>query len=198
MRGAESSQIFNNWHHLYNIQRINVIGTSGSGKSTFSKKLAEILNCRHIEIDQLYWRPNWQEAPEDEFLSSLEEALKAEKWVLDGNYTRTTPVKWRNVQMVIWLDYSFPKILTRVVKRAIQRSITKEDLWNTGNRESLLRAISKDSIIWWSIKTYKPNKIKYELTIKDENYNHIQFARLKSPKEADRFLKDLLEFQALQ
>ena len=38
----------------YLVSRINVVGTSGSGKSTFSKKLASKLNCPYIELDQIF------------------------------------------------------------------------------------------------------------------------------------------------
>jgi len=38
-----------------------------------------------------------------------------------GNYTRTIPIKWERVELVVWLDYSFPKTLafTRAIKRSI-------------------------------------------------------------------------------
>ena len=49
------------------MQRINVIGTSGSGKSTFAKELAKQLEINYIEMDALNWLPNWQEADPDKF-----------------------------------------------------------------------------------------------------------------------------------
>ncbi len=39
---------------------INVVGTSGSGKSTLARRLAHRLELPWIELDRLYWRPNWQ------------------------------------------------------------------------------------------------------------------------------------------
>jgi len=83
------------------MQRINVIGTSGSGKSTFSKRFAAIIGAPYLEIDKMFWGPDWTFAPDDVFFKRMEKELRAEKWVLDGNYTRTTPIKWQNVQMVI-------------------------------------------------------------------------------------------------
>ena len=76
------------------MKRINVVGTSGSGKSTISKKLAENLGVPYIELDALFWGPNWTTTPDDEFFESLEKQLTAtDGWVLDGNYSRTTPIK---------------------------------------------------------------------------------------------------------
>ena len=49
------------------MKRINVVGTSASGKTTFSRKLAERLNLTHIELDNLLWLDDWQETPDFEF-----------------------------------------------------------------------------------------------------------------------------------
>jgi adenylate kinase family enzyme len=45
--------------------KINVIGTSGSGKSTLAKQIATELAIPYIEMDRLYWRPDWQGTPDD-------------------------------------------------------------------------------------------------------------------------------------
>ena len=70
--------------------KVNVIGTSGSGKSTFSTALACAQNIPCVEMDRLHWKPNWTESSDDEFFSTLEQALCGDSWVLDGNYNRTT------------------------------------------------------------------------------------------------------------
>lgn len=41
---------------------INVVGTSASGKSTYSKELAAMLDVQYIEMDLLFWKPNWEES----------------------------------------------------------------------------------------------------------------------------------------
>lgn len=146
--------------NLNKLGKINVVGTSGSGKSTFSRKLAQVLKFPYIEMDRIFWQPNWQEPSNEKFFKDLEIALNQEKWVLDGNYTRTIPIKWKNVETIIWLDYSFTRTIFQAVKRAVQRSISKEEFWEgTGNTESFRRIFfSKESIIWWSIKTH--SKVK--------------------------------------
>ena len=49
------------------MNRISVIGTSGSGKTTFANKLAEILRIPHVELDALYWEADWEPAPIEVF-----------------------------------------------------------------------------------------------------------------------------------
>lgn len=173
--------------------KINVVGSSASGKTTFSKKLADKLNSQHIEMDALFWKPDWQQPSDDEFFAILQQHLNLDNWVLDGNYTRTTGIKWQNVDIVIWLDYRFGRNLYQSVSRAVRRAISGKELWqDTNNVETLQKSfLSRDSIIWWMIKNYQKNRKKYLGMMQAQEFQHIQFIQLKSPKDARSFLKNL-------
>lgn len=177
-----------------NMQRINVIGTSGSGKSTLAKKLATKLGYPYIEMDALYWQPNWVESRNAEFFPAIQQALQPPCWVLDGNYTRTTSIKWQQVDTVIWVDYSFTRTLYQANKRAIGRILNQQELWaGTGNTESFKQTfMSRDSVLLWTLKTYHKNKRKYEAIMQAPEYQHIRFIRLQTPKAAQQFLDTLL------
>lgn len=148
---------------LRKVKRINVVGTSGTGKTTFSRELAAVLGLPCIEMDRLFWLPGWQEPREEDFLARLGRAVSADAWVLDGNYNRTAAVKWAGVECVVWLDYSFGRTLAQAVRRAFRRSLSREELWpGTGNRESLRKSFfSRDSIILWTLKSYGSNRARY-------------------------------------
>jgi adenylate kinase family enzyme len=172
--------------------KINVIGTSGSGKTTFGKQLAETLSIPFIEMDALFWGPNWTPTDDEVFFSRLEKALEGDKWVLDGNYSRTTPLKLSRVDVVIWLDFSFPRTSFQAITRAIQRLLSNEELWpGTGNRESLRMLFSKDSIVLWTLTTYTRRRKRIHAMIKDPTLQHIRFHILHSPEEAESFLEAL-------
>ncbi|MBS1594394.1 MAG: adenylate kinase [Bacteroidetes bacterium] len=173
------------------LRRVSVIGTSGSGKSTFARRLAAMMHAPHIELDQLYWGPEWTEPTDDVFFPKIETALSGDSWVIDGNYTRTQPIKWARVQLVIWLDFPLWLTLYRVTTRALSRILTQRELWpGTGNRETWAKLFGKDSIVRWSYDTHASNIVKYERTIADPRYAHITFIRLCSPREAEWFLRD--------
>lgn len=178
---------------LSSFSRINVVGTSGSGKSTFAKKLSSALGYPYVEMDKVFWGPNWKKPSEEEFFDKLRLAVSGPQWVLDGNYTRTIPIKWENIELVIWLDYSFPRALFQAIRRASFRAWTKEELWEgTGNRESFRKSFfSRESIIWWTITTYTKTRKKYESYLSDKRFSHIQFIRLKNHAEAQDFLATL-------
>ncbi len=70
--------------------RISVIGTSGAGKTTFARRLAEAVGAPYVELDAINWQPGWRDlATHDpaEFRRRVAEAAAAEAWVSDGNYS---------------------------------------------------------------------------------------------------------------
>lgn len=172
--------------------KINVIGTSASGKSTFSRQLARIVDVPYIEMDKIFWGPNWYCPSEEEFLKNLQSKLAGENWVLDGNYESSTDIKWNNVDVVIWIDYSFSRTIYQSITRAINRVFSKQELWpDTGNIETPGRLFSKNSIILWAIKTYYPNKKKYKMLMQSEKYSYIEFVHLNSPAESKVYLENI-------
>ncbi len=123
----------------------------------------------------------------------MADRLRAEYWVLDGNYNRTAEIKWSRVDTIVWVDYSFTRTLFQAVKRALVRTVTKQELWGkTGNVESFRKSfLSKDSIILWTLKTYSKNRSRYAELLNDPTYSHIKFVRITSPKKAKAFMGEL-------
>ena len=77
-RGARRSPL--------NLARVVVVGTSCSGKTTFAHRLANILGSQCVELDSLYWRPEW--TPRPDFEQDVLAAARQARWVIDGNYSR--------------------------------------------------------------------------------------------------------------
>ncbi len=86
-------------------RKIVVIGSTGSGKTTLALRISEQLQIPHIELDALYWGPNWTETPQDIFREKVAVALAGDEWVVDGNYTKTYDIVWGRADTIIWLDY---------------------------------------------------------------------------------------------
>lgn len=174
--------------------KINIIGTSGSGKSTLARRIATELSLPYIEMDRLYWRPDWQGTPDEVLLKTLAETLAATSgWVLDGNYNRTRPVKWREVDLVVWVDCGFARTLWQAVTRAFRRAWLQQELWpGTGNRESFRRSFfSRESIIIWTLKTWSSNRERYEADMQNPQYAHIRFVRITRRQQAEALISSL-------
>src|SRR5271170_1593620 len=68
------------------MQRISIVGTSGSGKTTFARDLSIILQIPHIEMDALHWKANWTPCQKEEFRQRVTTAAAADAWTVCGNY----------------------------------------------------------------------------------------------------------------
>ena len=171
--------------------KINIIGTSGSGKSTFSKQIAQKLNIPHIELDGLFWKENWTPSSDQKFFTNIEKAINSENWILDGNYDRTQHIKWDKVDQIIFLDMPFYLVLFRIIKRSLIRSLTRKKLW-AGNQENILKHLfTKDSLILWVIKTFHKNRREYSLLENNNEIPNINFIRLKSKRQLKAFYESL-------
>ncbi len=87
------------------MNRIIVIGSPGSGKSVFSRKLADVTGLPVIHLDNLWWKPDRTTVSRPEFDDKLAEVLKEEKWIIDGDYRRTLETRMKACDTVIFLDY---------------------------------------------------------------------------------------------
>jgi adenylate kinase family enzyme len=103
------------------MQRVSVVGTTGSGKSTFAERLAQAIDAQAIHLDDLMWLPDWQKRDDDEYTALLTSALQTERWVVDGNTRKSRSLVWNNADTVIWLNYSFWVNFMRLLLRTVQR-----------------------------------------------------------------------------
>lgn len=173
------------------MERIAIIGSSSSGKTTLANKLSRKLVIQHKELDYFFWEPNWVQADNETFRFRVDKFTSQQKWITDGNFSQVRDLVWGRATTIIWLDYSFVLIMKQFFSRSIRRSLTKESLWS-GNIETLWNSILKpDSLFVWILKTYKRNIRRYSKLMKDSEYSHAEFIRLKSPKETQQFLNSL-------
>ncbi|MDF1596757.1 MAG: adenylate kinase [Acidimicrobiia bacterium] len=165
------------------MQRVAVVGTSGSGKTTVSGRLAAMLGVPHVELDSLHWEPGWTEAHPEVLRRRVESALSADQWVVDGNYSAVRDLIWPKADTLVWLDYRLARVMWQVTTRTARRIATREELWS-GNRERFSAVFSRDSIIWWALTTYRKNRRKYAVLLEAPQTSHLKTVHLRSPREA--------------
>jgi adenylate kinase family enzyme len=102
------------------MQRILVIGSGGSGKSTVAKEIASRLDLPLIHLDALYWQPGWRAAETSEWERVVRELTAAPCWVMDGNYGGTLDVRLPRCDTVVFLDLPRVVCLWRVLKRRLE------------------------------------------------------------------------------
>ncbi len=174
--------------------RLVIIGSTGSGKSTLAKQLAHQLKLEHIELDALNWRPNWQAASPEEFQALVDAATRAQRWVVDGNYSQVRPLIWSRAQAIIWLDYPLWTVFWRLTFRIFRRWWRKELLWGS-NYESLwthFKIWSDDSLWHWLLKSYWQRKHEYTEWLSRPEYRHLYVLHFRYPKQAEEWLRHIL------
>jgi adenylate kinase family enzyme len=168
--------------------RISVVGTSGSGKTTFASQLAARLGVPRIELDALNWGPNWTPAEVETFRDRVRLATAADAWVCDGNYSAVRPIVLERADTVVWLDLPLRTCLWRVIRRTARRRRSREDLWGSGNRESWRKQLGRDSLIWWVLTTHRRRRREYEERFADPAMAHVRIHRFRSQAEAEAWL----------
>ncbi len=169
------------------LKRVSVVGTSCSGKTTFAKSLAQILKIKHVQLDAINFLPNWIERPKEEFLDLVEKEAAADVWVFDGNYTRTREIVWQRATAIVWLNYSFPRTFYRSLKRTTHRVFSREELYS-GNRETFQKAfMSRDSILFWVLKTYHEKRRRYTKLLRKDGQSEKKIFIFEHPKQAENF-----------
>ena len=98
-------------------QKILVIGCAGSGKSTLSKELRDITGLPLFHLDNIWWRPDRSHISREEFDRKLDEILLTDRWMIDGNYSRTYEVRFQACDTVIFLDYPFDVCMNGIKER---------------------------------------------------------------------------------
>ena len=110
------------------MRRVASIGSPGSGKTYFAKRLAGLLRVPLYHLDDLYWHADWVATPEPEWEREIHRLVGLRDWVIDGNYASTLDVRLRAADTVIFLDTPYRKCLHRALWRTMQNLWSDEHL----------------------------------------------------------------------
>ena len=80
------------------------LGTNGSGKSTFARKLRDKSGLPLFYLDMIKHKPDRTEILREEFNIKLAEIIKMPEWIIDGNYQRTLEVRMEEADTIILFD----------------------------------------------------------------------------------------------
>ncbi len=170
------------------MQRMSVVGVTGSGKTTLARHVAARLDLPCIELDALHWKAGWTMANLDDFRTDVAHAVAGGRWVADGNYAKVRDLVWGRADTLVWLDYTLALVLGRLLRRTLRRVGTGQELWN-GNKERFTdQFLSRESLFLWAIGTHRRYRVQFPSLLQEEAYAHLTVVRLRTPTQARRWL----------
>ncbi len=86
------------------MKKIIVIGCPGSGKTTFSEKLRDKTSLPLYYLDAIWHKPDKTHISREDFDIKLEEILRLDSWIIDGNYKRTLERRMAVCDTVVLFD----------------------------------------------------------------------------------------------
>lgn len=105
---------------LSNINKISVIGGSGTGKTTLSNNLSNNLNIPVYHLDGINYFQNWEPRDKVERDKIILEKIEEPQWIIDGTYNSTLGIRIQKADLIIYLDYSsfaqLKGVMTRFLK----------------------------------------------------------------------------------
>jgi adenylate kinase family enzyme len=176
-------------------RRVLVAGTSGSGKTTVARRVAEALDVPHIEIDALFHGPGW--TPRESFAADVSRFSAGPGWVTEWQYDRVRDLLADRADLVVWLDLGRATVMYQVVRRTLRRRLTREELWN-GNVEPPLRTLvtDREHIVRWAWSTHGKSAVRVATLL--GRRPELAVVRLRNRAGLDRWLAGALQDAAAQ
>ena len=105
---------------LKGYHRILILGSPGSGKSTFAKEVAQLTSLPLIHLDDLYWGEDWCRPSHQSWQNELEQVVGNDQWIIDGNHMNTLPIRLERADLVLIMNSVMSRSLYRICVRALK------------------------------------------------------------------------------
>lgn len=154
------------------MNKIIIIGCPGSGKTTFALKLHELCGIPLFHLDAIWHRADRTHITRDEFDARLGEILALDKWIIDGNYSRTLEGRLAACDTVMLFDLPTEVALSGAVARLGVKGCdmpwvdTELDPWLRGEIESF--GEKQLPVIYELIEKYKDGKTVYTFKMRED------------------------------
>lgn len=161
------------------MERICIIGGSGTGKTTLAKNLGEQLNLPVYHIDGIHHLENWKIRDKEERDRIILEKVDKDKWIIDGTYNSTLKQRLEKADYVIYLDYSTLAQVKGVLGRFVKNH-GKEKQEIPGCKEKL-----DWQFFWWVVNWRKDKRQKIIEAIQEVDNNKLHI--FKTRKELNKW-----------
>ncbi|MBI4979757.1 MAG: topology modulation protein [Spirochaetes bacterium] len=170
------------------MKRIMIIGCGGAGKSTFAKRLHDILGYELIHLDLLYWKANWTPTPKEAWVRTVASIIQKDSWIMDGNYNSTIPERLARADTVIYFDFPAIVCVYNAVVRVIRSRLS--GMKRSDIPENCPERINFE-FIKWIIGYNRTNRPAYLGMLSEMHDKNIYY--IKNYSDADKLLNILAD-----
>ena len=185
---------------LAGCNRIVIVGRTGSGKTTLARELATALNMPHVELDALYFGPEFSTAPLTVLRERTSTAIAGDRWVTDGNKSAVRDLVWPRADTIIWLDYSVMVSLWRLGRRALWRaSVIRSQTAEPGRKVGISRQfLLAAKGVLTALRSHMGQRREYPKMFAEPQNQHLAVLRLRSPRATRRWLARVVQDESLR
>jgi adenylate kinase family enzyme len=102
------------------MERIAILGCGGSGKTHLAHELADRFELPLTHLDAVYYDAEWTPTPPEDFAQAQRELVAEPRWVIEGNYASTLPIRLHAADTVIVLDLPARTCLRGIAQRRLR------------------------------------------------------------------------------
>lgn len=102
------------------MDRIAIMGCGGSGKSHLAREIGTRLGITPVHLDARYYDQGWKPLDQEAFAAVQRDLVAASRWIIDGNYASTLPIRLQAADAVIFLDLPGWTCLLGILQRQLR------------------------------------------------------------------------------
>ncbi len=167
---------------MFKYKKVVVIGCSGAGKSTFSRKLAKVTHLPLVYLDMLYWNADCTHITRAEFLDKQKKILLSDSWILDGNFRNTLEYRIKAADVIFFFDLPVDVCIKGVLTR--------------GRREDMPCDLPPDEELIAYIKNYETDCKPIVLNL-FQKYPNKKVITFYSHTDADVYIDKLIREESI-
>ena len=103
------------------MNKIAIIGSSGSGKSYLAEGLGNHYDLPVIDLDDVILDENYEKPPLDVYRERVRAEAEKDHWIIEGVYPKVGDIVWTSADAVVWLNLPFDAIRKRYEERDLER-----------------------------------------------------------------------------
>ena len=177
-------------------RRISIVGTTGSGKTHFARKLAERLELPICELDQLRRDVVADGPSEKSFQDRVADLAQGDEWIIDGHYRDVRHLIWSRAETVVWLNYPLRVVALQLMTRFRQKRSARG--FGADQPSALGAAASpaaNEGASWTRrlgrlMRTLRERRV-YGRLLRSSDYRGVQIVELRSIEATRQWLRDL-------